>query len=630
MERLSKPRIPWIAAVPAAVVLTALIGLLVLWCQPNDLEEVLTVFREKPVLWTLDFLPVGLLLCAGSFICGNVFSGGALTVFLAGGLSIANCVKIQVRDEPLFPRDLGMWREVGEVVGEFHMDLPLGAIAAVLLSTAVLTALGVLIRTGPCPIRPLRGWRGRVLGGVLSAAVLWALTVTVYADMDLYNGLGASDPYHLSVVFNENGFPYDFLHHATTYLVDRPEGYRRSEAQGWDEAETDPGVGAAVDVIVVMDEAFSDITDDPAFAFPEEDDPLRELHAIQDGPRSISLRLVVPGFAGGTANTEFDAITGMQTNSLGVGTTSAMRTVDRDLDSLFRVFAADGYRTSFFHPGDDWFYNRENVYRWFGTETTRFIDEMEDPQYKGRWVTDAYLAGLIEEEIETAASEGRSLFHWTTTIQDHMGYPLSKYGEGYEYPHVPTAVPISEDYQNILDVYVEGVRDADAMLGELRAYLEGRERPSLLVFFGDHLPYLGDDRSCYAALGMDIARPDGEREDWSCIYETPCVIWANDAAATVLDWDAAVESLDLPESGKLSAAFLGPLLLGLTGRGRVTAWDAFLDGLRREVPVVQKNVWELADGTVVDQEEMEGTELAAKIAQWRKWTYYKLEQKEIP
>ena len=72
--------------------------------------------------------------------------------------------------------------------------------------------------------------------------------------------------------------------------------------------------------------------------------------------------MVVPGFAGGTANTEFDVLTGMQTMALSASTTSAMRVVNRNLDSLFRVFGNDGYETAFCHPGDNWFYNRENVY----------------------------------------------------------------------------------------------------------------------------------------------------------------------------------------------------------------------------------------------------------------------------
>lgn len=153
-------------------------------------------------------------------------------------------------------------------------------------------------------------------------------------------------------------------------------------------------------------------------------------------PTPSPVTLLFPGFAGGTANTEFDVLTGMQTNALSDTTTSAMRVINRNLDSLFRVFDADGYRTSFYHPGDAWFYNRENVYRWLGAEHEVFAKDMKDLEYKGRWVTDDYMAGQIEQEFETAVGEGRPLFNYTTTIQNHMSYTADKYGEGHTFAPV--------------------------------------------------------------------------------------------------------------------------------------------------------------------------------------------------
>lgn len=107
----------------------------------------------------------------------------------------------------------------------------------------------------------------------------------------------------------------------------------------------------------------------------------------------------------------------------------------------------------------------------------------------------------------------------------------------------------------------------------------------MLVYFGDHLPYLGDNQLGYQALGLT------QEADWDALrsYETPYVIWANDAAAETLDWDAAAEALDLPET--ISASFLGAAVLELTGRGEETPWFAFLNALRRVSPVVQKQTW---------------------------------------
>ena len=500
------------------------------------------------------------------------------------------------------------------------------AIAVVVGITALLVTLGVFIGGQPFPLARLRGWLGRLLGCAASIAVLAGLIVTVYASNDLYNSFRVSNAYYIPSVFNELGFPYCFCHQFTTYPVDRPEGFSRSEAEAWESAPSTVGRGKDVHVVMVMNEAFSDLTDSPAFDYGEEDDPLSNLHALEADPHALSGHLVVPGFAGGTANTEFDVLTGIQTNALSASTTSSFRVVNRNLESLFRVFDADGYATSFFHPGDDWFYNRENVYRWLGAERTLFADEMEAVEYKGRWVTDDYMSDLITNELDSAVSAGELLFHYTTTIQNHMSYTADKYGEGYEFPPVPLTISVSDEVETMLRVYAEGVRDADAMLGRLVDTFSAQEEPVVLVYFGDHLPYLGDNQLGYQALGLT------QEADWDALrsYETPYVIWANDAAAETLDWDAAAEALDLPET--ISASFLGAAVLELTGRGEETPWFAFLNALRRVSPVVQKQTCVLADGSTVSPLDAGAVPdaLEDSLRQWRCWSYYKLRYQEIP
>ena len=616
-----KVRLPLWATLLSAVLLAGAITLLALWCQPNALRSVLVVFRGQPLLIILNCLPVGMLLLVFTCLFRNVFFAGALVNLAVGLLSIANRIKIEVRDEPVFPRDFALLKEVGSAVGTYDIHFPVSSIAAVVVFSLVLLALGFFVGSRPFPIARLRGWLGSLLGAAASFAVLAVLILTVYASNDLYNSFRVSNAYYIPSVFNELGFPYCFCHQFTTYPVDRPAGFDRAEAAAWDEGG-EMGLGKDVHVIMVMDEAFSDITDDPAFAFTEENDPLPNLHALQQDPHAVTGHVVVPGFAGGTANTEFDVLTGMQTNALSAAATSSFRVVNRNLDSLFRVFGDDGYHTSFFHPGDDWFYNRENVYRWFGAEETVFADQMEDLDYKGRWVTDDYMVDLIEQEFEGTVAAGETLFHYTTTIQNHMSYTADKYGADYDYPEVPLNVAVSDEVETLLKVYIEGARDADDMLGRLVDYFSQQSEPVILVFFGDHLPYLGDDQLAYRELGFT------EDPAWDALtsYETPYVIWANDAGAEVLDWESMVVKLDLPENGQLSASFLGAAVLELTGRTGASPWFDFLNHLRREVPVVQKQSYQLADGTITDQLP---EDLAAEILKWRQWSYYKLMYKEI-
>ena len=618
-DRFLKIRLPLVLTLAAAVLLTGGITLLALWCQPNALRSVLVIFKAQPLLIVLNALPVGFILLALTCLLRNVFFAASLTNLFVCGLSIANRMKIEVRDEPVFPRDFALLKEVGQIVGDYDLRFPVGTIAIVVAGTLILALLGAFIGCKPFPIAKLRGLPGSLLGTAASVAVLAGLIVTVYASNDLYNSFRVSNAYYVPSVFNELGFPYCFCHQFTTYPVDKPDGYSRSEVEQWEnEAVAPVGQGKDVNVIMVMNEAFSDISDYSIFHW--EEDPLPALHALQTDPHAITGRMAVPSFAGGTANTEFDVMTGMQTNALSKTTTSSMRVVNRNQDSLFRVFGADDYRTSYIHCGDDWFYNRENVLRWFGAEQTMFIDQMTAPEMKGRWVTDDYMAGLIEAEFEAAMAEGRQLFNYTTTIQNHMSYTADKYGADYAYPPIDVSVPLSDAVTSMLEVYIEGARDADAMLGRLVEYFSRREEPVVLVFFGDHLPYLGDNQLAYTEMGMT------QEENWSGLtsYETPFVIWANDSAAEELDWETAVKQLALPEH--LSAAFLGASVLELTDRTEETPWFRFLCQLRREVPVVQKNFCLLGDGTVT---ETPGEDLSAEILQWRQWSYYKLQQKDL-
>lgn len=648
-KRIYKRELPLWGSLLAAVLLAGCITLLALWCQPNALRTVLAVFKAQPLLIVLNALPIGLLLLAFAFLFRNIFYSGALVNFFVCALSLANRVKIEVRDEPVFPRDFSLLREVGSAIQSFDIRYPVKAIAVVVLTTALLVGLGVLFPSHPVSFAALKAkltkrdaaaafpgrcWPERIVGAVLSFGVLTALIFTVYASNDLYNSFRVSNAYYVPAVFNELGFPYCFCHQFTTYPVDKPEGFSKSEAAGWETGEQS-GLGKDVNIIMVMNEAFSDITDGSMFNWAEGDDPLPNLHALQNDPHALTGHIVVPGFAGGTANTEFDVLTGMQTNALSDTTTSAMRVINRNLDSLFRVFDADGYRTSFYHPGDAWFYNRENVYRWLGAEHEVFAKDMKDLEYKGRWVTDDYMAGLIEEEFETAVSEGRPLFNYTTTIQNHMSYTADKYGEGHTFAPVSVTADISDETRTMLEVYTEGVRDADAMLGRLTAYFAERSEPVVLVFYGDHLPYLGDNQKGYAELGSEVAIAENDRTDILCSYKTPYVIWTNAAAADALDWEAAAKQLVLPEDGTVSAAFLGSVLLDLTGRGGESPWFDFLSSVRRLVPVVQKKIYILTDGELIaNRDLLERTDetaaaLKAAIRKWRCWSYYKLKYAEV-
>lgn len=607
------------------VVLSVCITVMTVAMQPNGFRNMLGRFWASPGLALLNYLPVLLLLVFFAFLFRNVFAGGALTALLLGAGSLASRVKTETRYEALFPRDVLLLREVGNSLEHYNIDFPWKLQLILLAVVAGLVVLAVLF-SGKGERK--MGFRRRLLGCGVSLGLLLGLTVTVYASDNLYYSFPVSNLYDHITVYYEYGFPYSFLHNATAFSVEKPEGYSTRQARQWDEAETgaEDETYDGVHVIMVMNEAFSDLTDYEAFCYTEED-PLENFHRLQQTPNSVSGHIVVANIGGGTANTEFDVLTGMQTDALSPTTTLAFGAVGRNIDSLYRVFRQEGYDTSFIHPSVGWFYNRENTYEKMGVEYQIYDEEMTDPEYKGPWITDNYLAEVIEERYRQVSGEGKYMFTYVTTFQNHMSYTTDKYGEDYVYPELETTASLTPETESLLEVYVEGIRDADAMLGRLTDYFAEQNEPVVLVFFGDHLPSLGAGNVAYQELGIDLSPELGEGEDFFYPYATPYLMWTNEAGAEALDWETRAQELELPENGYISACYLGSTLLEMTGRGQVSSWYANLNELRRTLPVIRGGVGMLADGTL---ETELSPELQSAVEQWRQWTYYKMKHKEIP
>ena len=194
-ERFPAYRMPLAMVLAAAVLLAGCITLLALWCQPNALRVVLAHFKAQPLLIVLNAMPIGLLLLLFTCLFRNVFFGAALVNFGVCALSIANRIKLEVRDEPVFPRDFALLKEVGSAMGTYDIHFPVKVIAVVVAATAVLAVLGVFVRCRPFPIEKLRGWLGSLLGAAASLGVLAALILTVYASNDLYNSFHVTNAY---------------------------------------------------------------------------------------------------------------------------------------------------------------------------------------------------------------------------------------------------------------------------------------------------------------------------------------------------------------------------------------------------------------------------------------------------
>lgn len=620
MKRHSRP-VGLLTAILLGLACGVVVTLFVLWAHPVSVLAMLGKMLRQPLILFLNWLPIALLTAAFAFAFRNVFFSSALVGLIAGAMSLINRVKLTIRGEPFVPRDISLIKEAADAAGSYDMTLPWFQIGCLVVMTAVFIVLGVLLPLKKSEDAPKkRGALVRVMGFVLCLAVLVGAVGLVYSSTDLYNSFETTEPYNLSSVNNELGFVYYFCYHFSTYKIEKPEGFDRDEAASWETGYESAPDAADVNVVFVMNEAFSDILNEDVFVFPEGENPMEVYNTLAEGENAWAGHIVVPYFAGGTADTEFDVASGMQTNLLNPAAPSltAFRTVNRDLDSIFRVFGADGYTSCFMHPGQSWFYNRENVYDWFGADESFFVEDF-DAEYKGSWVTDESVLRELVSRFEEKSAGGGLDFTYAVTIQNHMSYTAEKYGD-YVCPEVETTAELSPEIQTAVNVYAEGIRDANAMLEDLTEFYSEQSEPVLLVFFGDHLPYLGDNRQGYAELGLPAASVTGG-EDPFAAYTAPVLFWCNDAAAEALDFANAIEALDLPADGRISACYLGAVVLELTGRGEVSPWFAFLNEMRRELPVLHNGYYEGADGEITTEPTAEE---AALVSRMRCWAYYKL------
>ena len=395
-------------------IMSAFVAVLSLKIQPNSFPFMMYQFRTQPMLILLNFLPTFVIMLFLASLTGNVFYGAAITDLLICGFSIANRLKCYIRKEPLYPRDLNLFREAGQAVSSYHIDLPLKIIAAVLFFAAVLFVLGRFLasRGGPMGLRGLIRWL-HCVGSVALGAVL---ILTLFHSRGLYTSFTGTDFFNPLAAYNGLGFTYSFCHYLTTNSIDKPEGYNREEAAAWDDAEAGNAAGKPVNVVIVMSETFTDITDSDAFTYSEEEDPIAFYHSMIARDDVLSGHLVVMNLGGGTANTEFDVMTGIQSEKLSRATSVAFRTLDHNVDSIFRFYGDAGYRTSYIHPGNRWFYNRYHVMPYFGVQSTTFLEDLTDPEILGEYVSDDCTTDVLIDRFETDTADGSLVFNYTCCL----------------------------------------------------------------------------------------------------------------------------------------------------------------------------------------------------------------------
>ena len=219
-------------------------------------------------------------------------------------------------------------------------------------------------------------------------------------------------------------------------------------------------------------------------------------------------QLKVPSVGGGTANTEFEVLSGMNLDYFAAGEfpyntilqDTACETIAFNLKEL-------GYTATAIHNYTGTFYGRNTVYSQLGFDRFVPLEYMNGLTYNELgWARDSVLTGEVLKALRT--TEGND-FVFTVTVQSHGKYPSTPL-EGLGGIEVLSA-PETVDAVALAN-YINELNEVDAFIGELIAALEEWDEPVVLVLYGDHLPALGIENE-------ELRTGD--------MYQTTYVLWNN-------------------------------------------------------------------------------------------------------
>lgn len=267
-------------------------------------------------------------------------------------------------------------------------------------------------------------------------------------------------------------------------------------------------------IILVMSEAFWDPTVLPGISFSE--DPLPYFHALQH--KHNSGVMLAPVYGGGTANTEFEVLTGFSTQFLPQGVIPYIQFVHKPIEALPAILKKQGYAATAIHTYDDWFYRRNSVYPNLGFECFISKDSFSNPEYSGPYIRDTELSQRILQVLEQTDKPD---FIFAISMQAHGPY------SNMENPDLPIKISaeLEPETRFILENYTNIISDVDKSLELLIEGLKMQNEPTMVVFFGDHLPMLGNDCEVYKEAGY--FQNDSSYDDYLKKYSVPIIVWDN-------------------------------------------------------------------------------------------------------
>ena len=323
----------------------------------------------------------------------------------------------------------------------------------------------------------------------LGLLVLCVATIPFITKAAIHSDILSGYFGNLAQGYKDYGFVYSFSASVVDTGMSKPANYNEETIDTINDnvktAQTTVDSSDMPNIIFVQLETFIDPYELNFLSYSE--DPIPNFHKLMQN--YTSGYLTVPVVGAGTANTEFEVLTGMGIRFFGLGE-YPYKTVlkDTSCESAADVLGDLGYATHALHNNGGNFYGRATVFSQMGFDTFTSKELMNITEYNeiASWPTDNI---LIDETTKTLDSTpNQSDFLYTITVQSHGSYPDYKV---FENPEIQVTGGDTEAEHYQWEYYINELHEVDKFIENLIDTLSKRDEKTIVVMYGDHLPTMG-------------------------------------------------------------------------------------------------------------------------------------------
>lgn len=243
--------------------------------------------------------------------------------------------------------------------------------------------------------------------------------------------------------------------------------------------------------------------------------------------KGILFNMISPSYGGVSSNVEYEFLTGCSMRYLPIGYIPTMRLYNNNAyynaPSIIKELNNNGYKTKIvnYTPGTS--FNIEKFYKYIGVKEKIFNTSIERKNFKGDCVSDEYVINQVINEFNNKEKDEK-LFYMCLSMQSHMPYLIEKYDK---YDISIENSNYSDEFNEVLLSYAQGIYDMDKQLGKLYDYIQTLDEPTMIVFYGDHLPYLKSTSEKNLLDYLEYFNTDNDLINVYRKYNTQSLILAN-------------------------------------------------------------------------------------------------------